>query len=137
MKYWLLNTDEAELPGQGAYGRMKARSVAAAWGSTYGAEGMLSKPEAGDRVFFYLKSTGIIFCGTFDHSSPFSSNDIFRKQQEGEFSRKVVDLAFPKLNVVSPSMVKAATGSPLPTNGSALHLINNLAVIEFINSHFS
>lgn len=116
---------------------MKAKHVAAGWGSTYGAEGILSKPEAGDRVFFYLKDVGIVFYGTFDHSSPLPSNDIFHKAEEGEFSRKVVDLVLPKGGTVSPRTVKAATGAPLPTNGSALHSINNEEVIAYLESQFA
>ena len=133
MNCWLLNTDEAEAPGKDADVRMKARSVIAAWGTTYGAEAMLGKPEAGDRVFYFLDKVGIIAMATFDHTEPYPSNDIFHKQKEGEFSRKVVELV--KLTpgrFITPSEVRTATGYSLPTRGAALCLMHHEKAVEFI-----
>lgn len=136
MNYWLLNTDESEIPGKDADIRMKARSVIAAWGSTYKAETKLSKPEAGDFVFYFLDGTGFIAMATFDHSAPFATNDIFHKQHEGEFSRKVVDLIKLTGKVITPAEVKAATGYSLPTRGTALKMIHDQAAIEYLVGRF-
>ena len=136
MSDWLLNTDESEVAGKDADIRMKARSVIAAWGSTYEAEAKLSKPEMGDRVFYFLDGTGIIAMATFDHSAPFSSNDIFHKQHEGEFSRKVVDLIKLAGMVITPAEVKAATGYALPTRGAALKRIHDQRAIGYLVSRF-
>jgi hypothetical protein len=136
MNYWLLNTDDSEGPGKDADVRMKARSVIAAWGATYGAEGKLTRPEAGDRVFYFLDKTGIIAMATFDHTAPFQSNDIFHMQHEGEFSRKVVDLVRLTGKVITPAEVKVATGYSIPTRGAALKQIHDQKAIEYISSRF-
>lgn len=136
MSCWLLNTDESESAGKDADIRMKARSVIAAWGPTYEAEAKLSKPVAGDRVFYFLDRTGVIAMAIFDHSAPFASNDIFHKQHEGEFSRKVVDLVKLAGNVITPAEVKAATGYSLPTRGAALKMIHDQKAIEYMISRF-
>lgn len=136
MNYWLLNTDESEGPGKDADIRMKARSVIAAWGSTYEAEAKLSKPEAGDRVFYFLDRTGVIAMANFDHSAPFPSNYIFHKEHEGEFSRKVVDLIKLDGKVITPAEVKAATGYSLPTRGAALKMIHDQKAIEYLIGRF-
>jgi len=129
MNYWLFNTDDAEGPGKDADVRMKARSVIAAWGDGFGAEALLSKPDTGDTVFFYLNKIGIIAMATFDDSAPFATNDIFHKRHEGEFSRKVVDLRKPKGNAIKVAEISNATGYHLPAKGIPLKKINSSELI--------
>lgn len=137
MDYWLLNTDEAEPEGKGADDRMKARSVIAAWGSTYSAESLLSKPEEGDQVFYFLNKEGIIAMATFDSTEPIPSNNIFHKEKEGEFSRKVVNLVkLPSSRWIKPAEVKAATNYTLPSRGLALCQLHHEEAIRFILSRF-
>jgi hypothetical protein len=136
MKFWLLNTDESEPEGKDADSRMKARSVIAVWGRGYGSEELLSKPEAGDTVFLFLDKVGIIAMASFDDSLPFPSNNIFHKQKEEEFSRKVIDLVRLTGKVISPAEVMAATGYKLPARGLALVEIHDQTAIGFILSRF-
>ena len=136
MSCWLFNTDESELAGHDADVRMLARSCIAAWGTGYAADALLNKPEAGDQVLFYRNGVGIIAKAIFDHTEPFSSNDIFNKQKEGEFSRKVLDLRKPNKGAVSCAMVKTATGYSLPTVGKALKMLQRDDAIQYIESQF-
>ena len=118
MEFWVVNTDEAEQEGVGADRKMLSGSCVAAWGERFGAEGKLSRPEAGDRVFLYKKGVGIIAMGSFDHSDPYPSNDIFGMQHKGEFSRKITDLRTSPRRPLSCASIEFGTGKsfrPLQT----------------------
>jgi len=118
MEFWVLNTDEAEAEGRDADRKMLSRSRVAAWGETFGAEGKLGKPEPGDRVFFYKNGVGVVAMATFDHTDPFSSNDIFGMQHKGEFHRQVIDLRTSPVRALSCTAIESGTGKrfrPLST----------------------
>jgi hypothetical protein len=135
MEYWVLNTDEAELEGQGADRKMISRSCVAAWGERFGAEAKLSRPEEGDKVFLYKKGVGIIAKATFDHSGPYPSNDIFGMQHKGEFSRKITDLKTSPVRPLSCAAIESETGSsfrPLQT----IFRIKNPVIAQFLDDSF-
>jgi hypothetical protein len=90
---WFFNTDESESPG--AYLRMIDQSCIALWkfqNQEKDPEETLSRPEAGQRVFYYLNGVGIIATGLFTAEPPIASNSIFGKKTELEFRRSVRDL---------------------------------------------
>ena len=86
MEFWVLNTDEAEAEGRDADKKMCSLSRVAAWGETFGAEGKLGKPEAGDRVFFYKNNVGVVAMATFDHTDPLPLKRHFRDAAQGRIS---------------------------------------------------
>ena len=86
---WFFNTNETHHPG--SYKAMLDQHCVAVYG--YGnSEEMLSVPEPGQRVFFYLNGRGIIGTATFTIEEPFSGDSIFGKQNDDEFHRRVADL---------------------------------------------
>ncbi|MBI1930167.1 hypothetical protein HYR99_38690 [Candidatus Poribacteria bacterium] len=119
---WLFNTDESEK--REAHRKMLQLKCIAAW---YGpnTRGLLAKPSAGDRVFFYLDGVGIIAKANFTDADPFKSNDIFGEAEKDEFHRRVVNLVKPKGGPLSFAFILEQTGYHLPVKGLALKKIHD------------
>lgn len=139
MNYWVLNTDEGEIEGRGADAKMFQYSCVAAWKDPNEDAGWalrkLSKPEAGDRVFFYKKGIGVIATALFDHSNPFPSNNIFGLQKMGEFSRNVLELNTRPRRLLSCAAIQAQTGEsfrPLST----MFMIKIKRIASFLEESF-
>ena len=67
---------------------MFKQSVISVWGYEDGEE-RLNEPPAGQRVFAYVNGYGIAATGRIGEKPAFSSDSIFGKQSEREFSRSV------------------------------------------------
>ncbi len=120
---WFFNTDEGEPEGAGAYLKMIENSCIALWEYLDTAK-KLSRPEPGDRVFFYLNGVGIIATGIFTDEPPMSSNLIFGKQTEQEFIRTVSDLISVENRFALTSQEAADMGYNLPCLSSLCRISN-------------
>jgi len=116
---WLFNTDESEK--HKAYQKMLQLKCIAAW---YGpnTRGLLAKPSAGDRVFFYVDGKGIIAKAHFTEEGPFKSNDIFGEAERYEFHRRVVNLV--EGGPLPFAFIRNKVGYSLPVKGLALKKIH-------------
>jgi len=110
---WFFNTDEGEPEGKGAYMKMLDNSCIALWNfrDTRHPEQMLSKPAAGERVFYYLNRVGFIATGVFTNEPPAPDDSIFPKGTPGAVSRRVSNLvSVAHGNALNPSEVKSIGG---------------------------
>jgi hypothetical protein len=74
-------------------------------------EQMLSKPAAGERVFYYLNRVGFIATGIFTIEPPVPDDSIFPKGTPGAVSRPVSNLVLvAQSNALNPSEVKSIGG---------------------------
>jgi len=83
---WFFNTNETN--GKGAYEKMFKQSVISVWGYEDGEE-RLNEPITGQRVFAYVNGSGIAATGRIGEKPAVSSDWIFGRQSEREFSRSV------------------------------------------------
>ena len=115
MQYWLFNTDETEIEGQGKHAVMMRKQVVAAWGHCkgLGAEATMNRPNDGDVVFFYRSGFGFVGCASVTNQLSYPTNNIFKSV--GEYSRPVVDLvSLPDDDPVTVAEIKAKTGYQVP-----------------------
>lgn len=118
---WFFNTNETY--GKGAYEKMLKYGVIAVYGYKDGKE-RLDKPTAGDRILLYLNNIGIIGIGRAADEESFSSDDVFGKQADNEYHRKLVNL-----QAVSPkNAIRAAEvghmGYYLPVRSTLCKIYN-------------
>ncbi len=85
---WFFNTNETYSPG--AFMKMLKNSCIAVYGYE-NSEEILSRPNTGDRVFFYRNVIGIIAVGELeDKIDP--TDCVFNKKEDNEYMRKVKNL---------------------------------------------
>jgi hypothetical protein len=110
---WFFNTDEGEPEGKGAYVKMLENSCIALWNfkGKGDPEQILSKPTAGERVFYYLNRVGFIATGIFTNEPPFPDDTVFPHGTPGAISRRVSNLvSVAHSHALSPSEVKSIGG---------------------------
>lgn len=116
---WFFNTNETY--GSGAYQKMIKQQRIGIYGYT-DPEGILSKPNVGDRVFLYRNGVGIIAVAELGEEIK-RGNEIFGQVENNECHRTIRNLKVLKDNGVSSAQVKKM-GYNLPVRSTLCKIYN-------------
>ena len=112
---WFFNTNETY--GKGAYKKMIEEAVIAVYGYEDGKE-KLDRPAAGDRVLMYVNNVGVIGVGRISEEESFPANTVFRKQDDGEFHRRLVEFEWLENKDAIKASEISAMGYNLPVRST-------------------